>query len=123
MTLKDTELSPAAKAALAALPQPMKIEEPDEKKEYKVDSDPIYKETAFARQVYVYEDSQKRLSPQTLVLIVMNMFKKEIKIQKQKIWAESLKKREKLRAKRQTDKQKAAGLLTSLDDNLNDISI
>ena len=53
----------------------------------------------------------------------MNMFKREIKIQKQKVWADSLKKREKLRAKRQTDKQKAAGLLTSLDDNLNDIGV
>jgi len=36
----------------------------------------------------------------------MNMFKKEIKIQKQRIWAESLQKREELRAKRKKVEKK-----------------
>ena len=36
----------------------------------------------------------------------MNMFKKEIKVQKQKIWAEALIKREELRVKRKKVEKK-----------------
>ena len=73
---------------------------------YKVDLDPIYKETAFRRTVFVYEDQQNLLTPQSLVKIVMNMLQKEIKIQRQKIWAETLQKREDLKAKRLTYQKK-----------------
>ena len=73
---------------------------------YKVDLDPIYKETAFIRTVFVYEDGKNLLTPQSFVKIVMNLFKKEIKIQRQKIWAETLQKREALKAKRLTFQKK-----------------